>query len=717
MEIAMKNKNSKLFRMLRVYVGIFLLFPVLSSGNLYGETVTDVAVAGQIEIKTSQGIVGATARQNVSTGFLYDKVVPFSKIHRYSGRADSGRMNLKRWRQIFFEMRKSAVDEPLLPALKSVKAAARQKYRAKKVYSIGLLDLKYNALKEEAVLRELSRSRQKAALSVPQFLADDFDEKEVFAASLLKSSTWRGKDMTFVLDPSFYFSNREKAFTGIRLDLDDGKGPREVSFDREISTSYKATGEKTILLTAIEPDGSELTSRFTLDVQALETPDPHDTWVIQSDMSYLGGSASGEAYIYRAEGHAELQNPVVLVEGFDMLNDIGWDELFGYLNAENLLENLRGQGYDLVLLNFDNSMDYIQRNAYLLVKLIERINTEKSGDSPLVIVGASMGGLVARYALAYMELNGLDHETRTFISFDAPHQGANIPLGIQHWLAFFAGQSAEAEELLGILDSETSPAARQMLVYHHLQTTGSGQAAPDPLQAVINEELEALGGYPQNLRKVAFANGRGDGNGLGFDPGDQMIDYEYSSFLANITGNVWAVPDNLPETMIFDGRIIFTTESVYVSGTRSYDNAPGGTRNTNEQLADSDTGANGEIIALQPNHCFVPTVSALDIDTTDLFYNIADDALILEKTPFDVIYFSAENSEHMSVTAENAPWFLEEVEYRGEPVDISGVIKALQVMAEIEVEIGDINEIDGNQNGRVDVGDVILGLQRAAYIR
>ncbi len=724
----MKNKKRRLFQRMSVYVEILLLCLACSAGMLYGETGADAAVAGKLEIRTRQGIVAATARQNVPTGFLYDKVVPFCKINQYSGAADSKTLKLKQWRQIFFELRKSAVDKPPLPALASVRAAARQKYRARKVHAIGLMDLRYNALKKGVIERELLRSRQRTALAVPEFLAADFDTKSVFAAALMKAVTRRGGNITFVLDRSFYFSNREKAFVGIRLDLDDGQGSRKVALDQEISTSYSTTGEKTILLTAVEPDGSVQTSRFTLDVQTLDTPVPDETWVFESDIAYEQGKASGEAFIYLAETHQTLQQPIVLVEGFDMLNDMGWEELYGFLNAQNFLEDLRGQGYDLVLLNFDNSMDYIQRNAFLLVKLIQQVNAEKAGYSQLVVAGASMGGLVARYALAYMEQNNIPHDTRTFISFDAPQQGANIPLGIQHWLAFFAGSSASAQELLAILDNEPSPddpdaypspAAKQMLVYHHLQTA-AGKAGADPLQAVLYAELDALGDYPQNIRTVAFANGRGDGLGLNFVSEDQLIDYSYQSF---VTGNVWAVPDS-DERMIFQGKIFSTTSDISVSGTQPYDNAPGGTRDTSQQLAETDTGGNGDITTDNPHHCFVPTVSALDIETTDLFYDIADDPSILEKTPFDVIYFAVESSDvnngndaHMSVTSENAPWFLEAINYRGEPRDISHVIITLRVLAEIETDIEDLEDIDVNLNGKVDMGDAVWGLQGAAYLR
>jgi hypothetical protein len=58
--------------------------------------------------------------------------------------------------------------------------------------------------------------------------------------------------------------------------------------------------------------------------------------------------------------------------------------------------------------------------------------------------------------------------------------------------------------------------------------------------------------------------------------------------------------------------------TVTVAGTKPYDNAPGGWRDTMAQLGASDPGY-GDIIAPYPNHCFIPTVSALALDTADLF--------------------------------------------------------------------------------------------------
>lgn len=44
-----------------------------------------------------------------------------------------------------------------------------------------------------------------------------------------------------------------------------------------------------------------------------------------------------------------------------------------------------------------------------------------------------MGGLVARVALRQMENDGQAHHTSHYISFDSPHNGANVPLGLQHF--------------------------------------------------------------------------------------------------------------------------------------------------------------------------------------------------------------------------------------------------------------------------------------------
>lgn len=75
-----------------------------------------------------------------------------------------------------------------------------------------------------------------------------------------------------------------------------------------------------------------------------------------------------------------------------------------------------------------------------------------------------MGGLVARWALRTMENRGLAHESHTYVSFDSPQKGANVPMGIQA-LVFLASRAniLKGTELWVGLNS---PAARQLLLRH-----------------------------------------------------------------------------------------------------------------------------------------------------------------------------------------------------------------------------------------------------------
>lgn len=77
----------------------------------------------------------------------------------------------------------------------------------------------------------------------------------------------------------------------------------------------------------------------------------------------------------------------------------------------------------------------------MVEKVIEWVNNNKVGNEQNVVIGMSMGGLVARYALRHMETTNRIHDTKLYISHDAPHQGANLPLSLQALVRHFAGET------------------------------------------------------------------------------------------------------------------------------------------------------------------------------------------------------------------------------------------------------------------------------------
>ena len=590
------------------------------------------------------------------SGILYDRVLPLSGIERFDGRSGRFAAGMTLWAQIYDELRRAADESPLEP-FRAFRADALRSAGTGRV-PVAMLNIHYDRIREDAFERGLLAVRGDR---IEETGANPYREARAFAACALRGYTHRGTRVVFSFDGRWYVSNDAAALRSLEVDFDDGAGARVVTPGSDAAVSYSSAGTKRVSINAALSDGTILEASFPFVVEHLETPTPDDTLAVAASIPYDGVAGTGEAYVRLSPLNARLTDPVIVIEGFDLDNTMNWDELYQLLNQENLADSLLAEGYDLVLLNFTDATDYIQRNSFVAVELIRQVLGMIDPATDVALVGPSMGGLAGRYALAYMEHEGIEHRARTFISFDGPQRGANIPLGVQYWMQFFASESESAAFLLSRLDT---PAARQMLLYHHTDPPASSPAA-DPLRATFLADLASSGGYPQEPRLVAVANGSGAGADQGFAPGEQIILYEYESFLVDMTGNVWAVPDGTSAT-IFDGLIDLIwpfpdrSMQVAVSGTRPIDGAPGGWRNSMYQM-DTTQAPYGDIVALHPNHCFIPTISALDIDTDDLWYDIDGDPGIMTRTPFDTIYFPEENQEHVAISAEGAQWFMNEI--------------------------------------------------------
>jgi hypothetical protein len=593
----------------------------------------------------------------ITSGILYDKVLPLSAVEDHDGSARTRTVLLQEWKQMYSEMSRASLSEPSWPALQVVLDGARSS-AAKDIIPVAVMNFRYTRIRPDAF--------ERGALTIQagrlrEGTGDAYADKQVFAAAALKDYTYRGASVVFDFSQAWYFTNDPVIPARIDVDFGDGLGLRAVGFG-ERSVAYRTAGRKVVEVRMYFQDGGMLRGSFPFDVRALETPAPDDTLAVTAAIPYNGQYGSGEAYVYLSDAHTTLANPVVVVEGFDFDNAMNWEELYALLNQQGLAESLRADGFDAVVLNFADATDYIQKNSFVVVALIQQVNAAIGPFGDLAVVGASMGGVAARYALAYMEANELEHKTRTLVSFDSPQKGADIPLGLQYWVKFFSSESEEAADMLAGLNA---PAARQLLVYHLTDPPGT-TGEPDPLRTGFLADLSAVGDYPASPRKVAVANGSGMRADQGFAAGDQIIFYEYNSFLVDIRGNVWAVPDGANQ-MILQGLIdrIWPLPddqmNVSVSGTRPYDYAPGGWRASMVTM-DTTQVPYGDIVALHPAHCFIPTISALALDTDDLFYDIAGDPDLLAHTPFDTLYYPAENQEHITITPESAVWLRAEIE-------------------------------------------------------
>ncbi len=600
---------------------------------------------------------GSVEASPLATGVWYNLVLPLSKLERFDGSLSSPAATPRQWIQMAYELRRASLSASPLPDYTEFRHL-EQEASHDQVHPLAMLFYRYDRLipgvtPEQAIQYDAQR--------VTGIDRQAFEEREVFAVAPLYARTYRGAEAHFRIDTrTLYFTNDSRVITSLQIDFGDGKGLRDVGQTADIAVSYPTVGHKTIMVKMTLSDGTVRRGRGEFEVLSLRTPNPSATWMLQAGIPYNGNYSSGEAYLYLADGHSTLTNPAIISEGFDYDNTMNWDALYALLNQQELLETIRGMGYDAVVLNYADAIAPIQQNAYLVEALVDSVNHVIGAEVNSVLLGASMGGLTTRFALAHMESTNHPHQIRTWISFDAPHGGANIPLGVQYWMDFFAGESADAAYLRDILNS---PAARQMLVAH-FTSPASSVASPDPERGILLNDLAQIGNFPALPRTVAVANGSGDQTGEAFNPGDQLIRWEYTSFLLDITGNVWALPNAAAHNIFYgEWNMIWPFpdryQTVTLQPTQPWDNAPGGWKNT-MAVMDSGNSGYGDIVALHPNHCFIPTISSLDLAVTDPFHAIASDPNLYGLTEFDSLFFPAENQEHVEVTPESFWWFLQE---------------------------------------------------------
>jgi len=432
-----------------------------------------------------------------------------------------------------------------------------------------------------------------------------------------------------------------------------------------------------------------------------QEPDPKfypERSVVESIIATIPYQGYDESQAYFGQGEYEvfldgvdgvLDRPIIVTDGFDPGDTRGIGALYASLSfgGQNLADELRALGYDIIILNaplyttggkdIDGGGDYIQRNAMVLVALIDYINAEKVGNEELVVLGPSMGGLIGRYALAYMEQQGLSHETRLYISFDSPHKGANIPISLQYLINYFAQEFGDPGALATVEFVLKSPAAKQMLVDHftgHLAAGSELEQDPNLLapagapgfRAEFQEELDALG-FPAEVRNVTMINGALNGEGPG-SPGIEVIDATLEiDALTDISIALHFAPlanqtiDVTDVTTYFIGIPLgnYLARARSLADTDGVDSAPGGTATISSVLAGG--GGNPVLEAFidalqQDTYCFIPTISALAIDTPN-WYEIPN----LNDSPFVNISAETNNSAHVSISQVSAQFAIDEI--------------------------------------------------------
>lgn len=381
------------------------------------------------------------------------------------------------------------------------------------------------------------------------------------------------QQFTYRIDPNFIFYDKWNKFQDsnwtLQIDFGDGTGwhtyaPGSLSSVSFYSASYSTPGIVYIKSRVLDANtNSIMTSIAEANVSQGFNQNP-DSYI------FVPGIIAG-VYGPCSESGEPLKKVIIYAEGIDLgdihpATDRNVQRIYEEMISGPELDKLRNFGYTFVVVDWVNSRQDIALNALCLEKLIDTLKclqlttSDEGTHEQFVVIGESMGGLVARYALCEMEQESNNgnlggclpekiHNTRLLMTFDSPNAGANIPLAYQHVYrdagTFLFGANTITQATAGgmsnlLLDSKS---AKQMLLYH-VDTKIGGSYSEHPDKTAFDAALAGLGNYPQYCKIFAMANGSMQGHGQTrvYDtaqrvPNDYLLDYGSDLYMRAFANN------------------------------------------------------------------------------------------------------------------------------------------------------------------------------------
>jgi len=446
---------------------IILAALIISSITTYSQTYTEAF----------DDIFRNVSRTDATTGILYERMIPFAQLYKFNSNVLSvDNSNYEHFIRSYSEFHKASF-QPVNSLPFDCETFQSLLKSNDNVVDIGIFHYKFNMMDSAAAYQKLYFGVDSVLYENTTVKSSLYVEKTAFVASPLKEFVDIGSNI-FRFRDILQFNNTGNQISGLNVDFNDGTGWKQIT-DTLITITYANSGIKTLRFEAILNNGDTLIAYAKLNCldpsfkgggepgsqskhPYIEVKKNIIAKITPSNPYEVGTTftkAKGDICIYYANdmvnGKYELRQPILIVDGFDPENKRTFEkhtddgkslwQLFNYVDANgdtlNIGKQLLQKGYDLVILDPQEGGIYIEQNAMVCIEVINEINrrlAQSGSPHEIVVVGPSMGGQITRYALAYMENNPNDantnygkHNCRLWISFDSPHQGANISLGAQ----------------------------------------------------------------------------------------------------------------------------------------------------------------------------------------------------------------------------------------------------------------------------------------------
>jgi hypothetical protein len=457
-------------------------------------------------------------KSQIPTTYLKEYGSQFLPIHRFNGLLTDSNVinNLDVFRTAYCDLLTAKLTVPKLiitsqarrTIYNSLKPLPQVNYEMEAVANnsisaIAMVYGNYASIKPTAIVDNLLTIVNQQFLDVPNRITTPYIFNTLFAAAPIR--TVFKNTVSLKLDTAFFYRNTNSTIINAYVDFKDGNGFIPLTASGISKTYTDSTGSKPIIIKAILSDGSIVQCNSSLFVQ-LTTINVANRYndtlsatiavpLVAADSLGIGDSMQIRYSLRNItrnlpQAQRRVIKPLIYVEGYDPtgtydIDDLirdnpnlrpgEWIELATPPNSYNFIDSLDERaGYDLIFVNY-NTLRSFEDNFKMLRRVIEWVNAQKlaaGSTEQNVVLGVSAGGLLARYTLARMtkQFGAASTQTRLLLTMDSPHQGANVPLALQHFLYDLGeqkilGQSIKetVAELKNFIALNNAPATAQLL--------------------------------------------------------------------------------------------------------------------------------------------------------------------------------------------------------------------------------------------------------------
>lgn len=523
---------------------VLLLLYFLSLGvPAFSQDTTLNGVKAQLDL-----MFAGLDKTKVPTGFLWDTAVNRVEREDYNGVAltDSNYVSLSVMEDLLYSINSASVGVDTIGVQAAL--ARLQRNSSSTTHSVGILFQPYNYIVENALTDNLIVYTNDLVSDsyISGVWQNPYSEDVLFGYAI-------GEELSVSLNATFVFTNIDslstRSFQSIQFDPGDGGGFRTLSFGNFIAANYSEAGYHLTKL-KVSYGGVEYQSHGYVFVE--------NNTSTQNTMSFSDYISTEKTAVYNGQTYKcrvtykkfdGFNNPLIVAEGFDPWKfennpsstyegHTHLSDILSYSTEYNVDAFAFFGNYDIFYIDWYDCGADIRANAEVLKTVIRWVNENKTSGNKNIVLGQSMGGLIARYALRDMELNHEAHETKLFISHDVPYKGANVSPGLMYlyWdlyditnnvlglLYSLFGEKMEAGNELMCFGSYTS--VKQMVTNYVNESWSYNTLVFDQFQ----EELYNMGfpqgdpGYP--IDNIAIINGGNASSGSPslFSSGNKLVD-------------------------------------------------------------------------------------------------------------------------------------------------------------------------------------------------